>query len=284
MAYAATAYKVFIASPSDVAKERQIIREVLLEWNCVHSEDRAKVLMPIGWETHSSPAMGEGPQKTINRQALRGCDLLVAVFWTRLGTPTDTAPSGTVEEIEEHIATGKPAMIYFSTAPVHLDSVDRQQYEALCAFRKRFEERGLVATYETLSEFRDGFSRHLALTAIRDLTLPGEQATQRDDEDRSAHRRTVVKLSQSASELLREAVKDENGIVIRLGTMAGLEVQTNGRNFAEGGDPRSEARWNSALQELCAVHVLEDQVGKGEVFNVTDLGYQIAGHLVAEEL
>jgi hypothetical protein len=27
-------------------------------------------------------------------------DILMGVFWTRLGTPTGKAPSGTVEEIE----------------------------------------------------------------------------------------------------------------------------------------------------------------------------------------
>jgi hypothetical protein len=49
----------------------------------------------------------------INRQVLADCDLLVAIFWTRIGSPTGSALSGTVEEIEKHLKAEKPAMLYF---------------------------------------------------------------------------------------------------------------------------------------------------------------------------
>lgn len=77
-----------IASPSDVANERQVIRNVIQEWNFTHSEDKNIVLMPVGWESHSTPSMGDRPQAILNKQVLAGCDLLIAVFWTKLGTPT----------------------------------------------------------------------------------------------------------------------------------------------------------------------------------------------------
>ena len=50
MSYMALAVKVMIASPGDVAKERQLIRDVIHEWNAIHAEDRKIVLMPVGWE------------------------------------------------------------------------------------------------------------------------------------------------------------------------------------------------------------------------------------------
>ena len=62
------------------------------------------MLEPVGWETHSVPELGDRPQAIINRQILRESDLLIAVFWTRIGTATGAHPSGTVEEIEEHLA------------------------------------------------------------------------------------------------------------------------------------------------------------------------------------
>lgn len=77
-----------IASPGDVASERTIIRDVIYEWNAVHSESRDIVLMPIGWESHSSPEMGSSAQEIINKQVLDKCDFLVGVFWTRIGTAT----------------------------------------------------------------------------------------------------------------------------------------------------------------------------------------------------
>ena len=90
-----------IASPSDISSEREIVRDVLYEWNVVHSEDKKIVLMPVGWETHAHPAMGDRPQEIINKEVLAGCDLLVAVFWTRIGSPTGVSASGTVEEIDK---------------------------------------------------------------------------------------------------------------------------------------------------------------------------------------
>ena len=76
MAYAATVFKVMIASPSDVVAERNIVREVLSEWNIINSDKRKMVLLPVSWETHISPAMGDPPQSIINEQILVDCDLL----------------------------------------------------------------------------------------------------------------------------------------------------------------------------------------------------------------
>lgn len=72
MSYTATVYNVMIASPSDVSEERVICREVIHEWNVVHSEKDGIVLMPLGWDTHSSPAMGDRPQEIINKQSTVG--------------------------------------------------------------------------------------------------------------------------------------------------------------------------------------------------------------------
>ena len=76
MSFLATVYKVMIASPGDVSSERSIIREVVYEWNVINSDTNNTVLLPVGWETHSSPDMGDRPQAIINKQILNGCDLL----------------------------------------------------------------------------------------------------------------------------------------------------------------------------------------------------------------
>ena len=136
MSYTATVINVMIASPSDMPQERLIARDVMSEWNTIHANDKRTVLMPTGWETHSVPDTGDRPQAIISGQLLKDADLLVAMFWTRIGSPTGVARSGTVEEIEEHIGAGKPAMIYFSSAPVRPDSIDNDQYSALQAFKR----------------------------------------------------------------------------------------------------------------------------------------------------
>jgi nucleoside 2-deoxyribosyltransferase len=167
--YPATVLKVMIASPGDVTAERDVVREVIHEWNAVHSEDKGIVLLPVGWESHSSPEMGARPQEIINRQLLRQCDMLVAAFWTRVGTPTGKADSGTAEEIMEFISAGKPALLYFSSQPIRPDSVDPSQYNALKAFKAQKLAEGLVVDYDSIDEFRTKLRRHMAQTIIREF-------------------------------------------------------------------------------------------------------------------
>ena len=58
--------------------------------------------------------------------------------------------------------------------------------------------------------------------------------------------------------------------------MDGLSIQTNGINFVEHRNPRSEAIWIGALQELCDNNLIEDRSYKGEVFAITREGYVLA--------
>ena len=271
MSYTARVVKVMIASPSDVAKERQLIRDVIQEWNAVHAEDRKVVLMSVGWETHSAPDMGDRPQAIINKQLLESCDLLVAVFWTRLGSPTGVEASGTVEEINEHLAREKPAMIYFSAVPVRMDSVDGNQYEQLRAFKEELRSRGLVDEYEDLTMFRTKFARHLAQRVIASFAI-GQGG---GELDRPPRMDRLPDLSEAARDLLLDAVQDPGGVIMRLGTLGGTHVQTNQRTFVESGNVRSAARWRGAVDELHNLGLVEDRAGKGEVFFVTDAGYRI---------
>mgnify|MGYP000857572955 FL=1 len=159
MSFYVKVFKVMIASPTDVHKERDIIREVLAKWNAVNSEPRGIVLLPVGWETHSTPEMGDHPHKILNKQILKDCDLLVGVFWTRIGTSTGDYPSGTVEEIEEHYKTGKPVMIYFSSAQVKPDEIDSKQYDELKMFKKTIEKRGFFKEYKNVDNFKEIFDK-----------------------------------------------------------------------------------------------------------------------------
>lgn len=272
MSYRADVYRVMIASPSDVSTERQITRGVIHEWNSVHSVDRSMVLMPIGWETHASPDMGDRAQAIINRTVLADCDLLVAMFWTRLGSPTREAPSGTVEEIEEHLAAGKPAMLYFSSAPVRPESINREQYEALIAFKNSCKQRGLVEEYENLTEFREKFARQLAQTVIRNF-LPSDSNLIVGP---PLPVKIVPAISNDAQKLLSEAVKDPHGRIVRMETMGGLYLQTNGREFVEQRTPREEARWEAVLKELETQQLIESVSYKREVFQVANEGYRVA--------
>lgn len=277
--YEATVVKVMIASPSDVGQERQLVRDVLFEWNAVHSEDKGLALMPVGWDTHAGPAMGERPQALINKQVLKSCDLLVAVFWTRIGSPTGVAASGTVEEIEEHVRAGKPAMIYFSQAPVRPDSVDDEQYRALVDFKQNCQARGLIETYDSAQEFREKFARQLAQTVIRSFNAGNDEQEARAFAALQLVRGRdlgVETLSDDARKLLIAGSLDRSGTIMRLRMLGGMRIQANNQQFAEMGDARSEARWDAALELLRERELVQEVGHKGELFRLTAHGFEVA--------
>lgn len=160
MSYLANIYNVLIASPSDVEAERKIIVEVLHEWNAAHSVKRKIALMPVMWETHSGPEFNSHPQDVINREVVDYCDLVIGVFWSRLGTPTDVADSGTIEEIMRMISDKKLVMLYFSTKELPYDH-DEKQLTKVKEFKNKCFKEGLIEQYQNPDDFRSKLSRQL---------------------------------------------------------------------------------------------------------------------------
>lgn len=277
MPYNAIVYKVMIASPGDVAAERPIIREVLSEWNIINADTRKMVLLPVGWETHTSPAMGDRPQAIINKQILKDCDLLVGVFWTRIGTSTGEYVSGTVEEIEEHIKAGKPVMLYFSSTPVHPDSVDTVQYTELKKFRDSCKSRGVFETFNDLNDFKAKFYRQLQLKLNQDTYFIKETPSPDvSNELKETILSDIPPLSREAQALLKEASKDAHGMILCHHTIGGFHVQTNNKDFVGDSNPRNWAIWKSALEELENNSLVYSQGHKRELFHLTRRGYEVA--------
>jgi hypothetical protein len=151
---------ILIASPSDVAEERDVVEKVILGWNASHFASMGVMLHPIRWESHAYPASGDRPQAIINKQIVDSGDILIGIFGYKLGTPTGTAQSGTIEEIEEFRKAGKYVALYFSTADVPR-SADRNQLEALEAYKKERQKDTLYFEFEDASALQAHFVRHL---------------------------------------------------------------------------------------------------------------------------
>lgn len=274
MSYSSEVFNVMIASPGDVASERSIIRDVIYEWNAVHSKSRNIVLLPIGWESHSSPAMGESPQEIINNQILDKCDLLVGVFWTRIGTKTKNYASGTVEEIEKLIELNKPVMLYFSSQPVAIDTVDLEQISELKNFKLSCRTRGLYEEYDSHSDFKDKFYRHLQLKLNEHPLFQNIESDSTLEIQESSTK--LPSLTDEARILLKESSLDPHGSIMYIRYIGGTSLQTNNKNLINTNERREVAKWESALKELEQKDLIVDKSHKGEVFAITNLGYQIA--------
>ena len=107
-------FRVLLAAPSDVTAEHELVAGAINDWNVQHGDGARARIELMNWRTHAHPEAGRRPQDVINRQFADRADLVLAIFWRRLGSPTGKATSGTVEEIERAQRRGKKVMVYFS--------------------------------------------------------------------------------------------------------------------------------------------------------------------------
>lgn len=161
MSFMAETYRVLVASPSDLAEERQSATEAINDWNAEHAVAEAVVLLPIKWETHAVPQSGVRPQEAINRQLVDRCQIMIGMFWTKIGTDTGVAESGTVEEIDQFVAAGKPSLLYFSHRPIDPTKIDPIQLKKLIRFKEVTYEKALTSSFSGIDELRQKVSRDL---------------------------------------------------------------------------------------------------------------------------
>jgi len=271
-----------LASPNDVYEERKIAYDIIIDWNNIHAKTRKIVLLPLSWENNSVPSMGNRAQGIINDQILRDADILVGIFWTRIGTPTGKAISGTVEEIEEHIESSKSTMLYFSNKPVIPDSIDSEQYKAVSNLKKEYQKKGLTTDFDSLDDFKSKFQRHLSmkLNAPEYQTATNEILTTDTELNTEIYNIDIKKsLSNDAKSLLKEASKDPSGAIMKLKLLSGSEIHTNGKRINDDDSPRANAKWEAAINQLLKLDLISEDGYKGEIFHLTDLGYKIADNL-----
>ena len=165
MSYQAKVLRVMIASPSDVSEERIIAKEVIHNWNAIHSASRNLILLPVCWEDNIAAESKPVPaQSIINKKILNDSDIVIGIFWTRLGSPTNKSSSGTVEELMEHINSGKLAMIYFSSKFTDPNKIDIKQINSLNEFKEKCSKNsGIYGIFDDTNIFRTTLFNDLQL-------------------------------------------------------------------------------------------------------------------------
>jgi hypothetical protein len=141
----ADVYNVAISSPSDMPEEREACERVMLDWNAEHTDFSQVILRPLRWERDVGARLtGRPAQETITKEMVKKADLLIGIFGSRIGTPTENAKSGTVEEIQEQIKAGKTAIVFFLDKDVSVDTVDTTQIEKLREFKAWCQQQGIL--------------------------------------------------------------------------------------------------------------------------------------------
>lgn len=167
MAKTITEYNALISCPSDVNEELNIINNTINDFNRLFGRVNNLRIQTIHWSIDSYPESGGQPQKLLNRQIVDDCDIAIAVFWTRFGSPTDEYESGTEEEIERFIESGKQVFLYFCNRPVNPKTFNADQYQNVQDFKKKYEGRGIYSEYSETEEFEQQILNHLTSYFIK---------------------------------------------------------------------------------------------------------------------
>mgnify|MGYP001438351968 CR=1 FL=1 len=161
--------RIVLSSPSDVADECRVMEAVIAELNRGVANERHLVLELTYWKTGAYPGFHpEGPQGVIDPiLKIEDCDILLAIFWKRFGTPAKGAASGAEHEIRTAIKArqdaGRPQiMIYFKDAPRELKTPDElRQYAAVLEFKQEISPLGLFWTFADAADFERKVRQHL---------------------------------------------------------------------------------------------------------------------------
>ena len=163
--FQANCYNVMIVSPSDVSEEREVAKNLLYKWNEINSRTRCITFSVLGYDINAHADSGCHPQESLNHQLLEQADLIIAIFWTKLGTPTTEYSSGSVEEISKHIEQGKKAFIYFSNKVVDPVKLDTEQYKKLQEYKASIKGNAFYKEFSTDDKFRQLLNEDIQLIA-----------------------------------------------------------------------------------------------------------------------
>ncbi len=183
--------RVFLASPGDVKDERRLALKVIEKLRA-DPFCRNLRLEAVAWDKpdDTTPLLaGIDPQTAITQGLPKPseCDLFVAIFWSRLGTPLDSAKyrkpdgepyrSGTEWELENALqafqATGHPQVLVYRRTKKVLFDPDAPDFQERIQQRKAVQEffagfnnpdgspRSGYNTYETPAQFGELLEQHL---------------------------------------------------------------------------------------------------------------------------
>ncbi|WP_227769592.1 DUF4062 domain-containing protein [Hymenobacter sp. 15J16-1T3B] len=150
MAKSLTHISIFLASPSDLQQERKAVAETVIELNGVLRTTMNVCLDLLTWETHSFPSVGEDAQDVINKQIGEDYDIFLGLMWSRFGSVTGRAGSGTEEEFnrayDNHLkSSGKTkVMMYFGSKPIVFEDIDVDQIVKIKEFKKKTQDMGVL--------------------------------------------------------------------------------------------------------------------------------------------
>lgn len=165
-----TVYRALLAMPSEIEAERQVAKDVLLNWNAVTGRQQNIHLGPV-----------DANHVDVSRSDIAGeIDIVLGAFWTTVddGTTNGTSLADAVKRLA--LDEDLPAMIGFSERDIPPNRLDPEKYERLQAFRDECRKTGHF-TYVDRQEYEVQLKN--ALTRTMDQLLSPSNSVSNPSEE-----------------------------------------------------------------------------------------------------
>jgi len=200
--------RVFVASPDDVKAEREVLEEIVKELNDLWSDSLDVYLQLVKWESHSYPDIGSDPQAVINKQIGDDYEVFIGILWSRFGTPTPRAESGTVEEFERAYSRFDKnpddikVMFYFKDQAIPPSKMVPEQLSRIHNFRDRL---GTLGTLHWSFNDTEDFSKYLRMHLSRQMQYWKDRPLMMEKPDDSVNHdnddlQAIIKESETVEE------------------------------------------------------------------------------------
>jgi hypothetical protein len=277
--------RLLASFPSDVADEAAALDGVAAELNRTVGDHNGIRFEVLNWLRDVRPGVGLDVQDVINKQVEGAYDGIVATFWSRAGTPTPRAASGSIEEVKTAVLKAKTSgplpyvLIYMKAGGVDLLKTDAEQVRALEDLRKWLSDQGvLYKPFQDRSSYEALLRLDLAKIASeieRTVTheAPSVSSDAIIDADDELGFLDYLDIQESAFNRMKELMDAQASLTARL--TSSIEEETAQATILNSGTPnRSEIRrllrrtsdaWNA--------YAAESEVKLLELQRVTNEGF-----------
>ncbi len=250
---------IFVGSPSDVVEERIILEEVVKDINHQWSKSLKIRFELLKWETDTHPDIGKYPQEVINSQIENDFDIFIGIFWTRFGTQTENAGSGTEEEYnrvyERYKNIGNVNIcIYFKDMAVSISKIDPEQLAKINAFKSKIIGQGvLYCQFNRSDDFKNIIRSHLEQILQKKVpdTNSDMVTTEKKNEDQIEEERGLLDYV----DIIYENIDNIKPILFQMKSdqellQSGLNEHTNKLNLIHYSYPNSRGTVNRIINSI----------------------------------
>ena len=144
-----TVIDIFISGPGDTSSYCSSVIHSVQSWNQRNGRERGIFFNCLSWEDLVPPGIGQSGQDVINQAVGDEYDIYLGMMWSRFGSPTDNAASGTEEEFDRAIRrhkSGEPIRVsfLFCTADIPQEILDGFQYAKVQEFKQKAQASGCL--------------------------------------------------------------------------------------------------------------------------------------------